>query len=175
MTEEWRTVIDDDGNEWTNYEVSNYGNVRSLNYKKTGETKILKQNVNKKGYFVVTLCEKKRRKQFRVHRLVAFVFVENDDVENKTQVNHIDENKENNHYTNLEWCTVKYNNTHGTRTKRSIQKISKRVKCVETGIIYNSANDAGRKTGLSQPNITRCCQKKKGFDTCGGYHWEYVD
>lgn len=45
-----------------------------------------------------------------VHRLVAMCFLDNPN--NYPVVNHKDGNKQNNHYTNLEWCTVRYNNLH---------------------------------------------------------------
>lgn len=44
-----------------------------------------------------------------VHRLVALAFVENDDVENKTEVNHLDYNRQNPRWDNLEWVTHKQN------------------------------------------------------------------
>ena len=42
-------------------------------------------------------------KNLSIHRAVAMMYVDNPD--NKPFVNHIDENKLNNHYTNLEWVT----------------------------------------------------------------------
>ena len=72
--------------------------------------KFLKLETCKQGYKKVKLHDNKTIKNFRVHRLVALAFVENP--ENKSQVNHIDGRKENNHYTNLEWVTPLENTTH---------------------------------------------------------------
>lgn len=64
--------------------------------------------VNKYKY--VTLFIDKKRKDLKVHRLVAINFIDN--IDNKTFVNHIDGNKSNNDYTNLEWCTHLENIKH---------------------------------------------------------------
>ena len=100
-----------------NYEVSNYGNVKSLSRKtnfgcgyKTYPEKILKNWIDKKGYHYVDLRNNKVRKRFLVHRLVAFSFLDN--IENKPQINHIDGIKSNNFLHNLEWCTSKENIRH---------------------------------------------------------------
>lgn len=64
-------------------------------------------------YIKVTLvCRKDdfRQKAMRVHRLVALCYVENP--YNYNEINHIDGNKNNNHYSNLEWCTHKQNMEH---------------------------------------------------------------
>ena len=67
------------------YEVSNYGNVRSLKY---GKIKILKPAKNKFGYYHVILCKNGIKKDFTVHRLVANAFIENP--LNLPQINHKD-------------------------------------------------------------------------------------
>lgn len=48
------------------------------------------------------------------------------------------------------------------------------IRCVETGIVYDSISDACRKTGYqSKTGISRCC---KGLqETYNGLHWEYVE
>ena len=101
------------------YEVSNKGNVRSLDrnvqYKKTDFTmKIkgidLKPNVLKKGYLQVTLSKSGKPKSMLVHRLVMNAF--NPTTDDNLQVNHIDGNKENNEFSNLEWVTAMENTNH---------------------------------------------------------------
>lgn len=71
------------------------------------------QTISKSGYYLVATYFNGRGSIahcFRVHRLVAKEFVSNPD--NKPEVNHIDGNKINNHYTNLEWVTPKENTNH---------------------------------------------------------------
>jgi hypothetical protein len=72
--------------------------------------KELKGSCNPKGYPQVLLRINKKPVTISKHRLVALLFVDNPN--NKTQVNHIDGDKLNNHYTNLEWVTNKENSEH---------------------------------------------------------------
>ena len=107
MDEIWKPVVGYEGL----YEVSNFGRVRSLR-----RNKILKLKNEVDGYIRVTLCNGGTEKLYQVHRLVAQAFIPNPD--NLPQINHKDEVKSNNIVTNLEWCTVHYNNTYGTRLQR---------------------------------------------------------
>lgn len=104
MTEIWKDIKGFEGL----YQVSSYGNVRS--YYRGG--RILKPKKDKDGYLEVCLRKNNKSKYFKIHRLVAFVFIENTD--NLPQVNHIDENKMNNNINNLEWCDCYYNINYGT-------------------------------------------------------------
>ena len=99
------------------YQVSNIGEVKSLNYKRTGKSHLLKQAKDRDGYFKVILVKDKKHKNKSVHRLVAETFLDNPG--NLPQVNHKDENPGNNLVTNLEWCTAKYNVNYGTRNERA--------------------------------------------------------
>lgn len=158
------------------YEVSNFGRVKSLSkviscwngfstITYTIPEKILAQR-KRSGYLAVGLTKNKTQTTFFVHRLVAEAFVPN--LDNLPCVNHKDKNKLNNHIDNLEWCDYKYNNSYGTRTKRTC----KPVKCIETGIVYDSTVQAGKLTGINRVYITNCCNNKKL--SAGGYHWKYV-
>ncbi|MDX1371594.1 MAG: NUMOD4 motif-containing HNH endonuclease [Nitrososphaeraceae archaeon] len=111
----------------SNYFVSNCGRVfRKLKHKPRQLTedklfingmwfKELKPtNNNSKGYYRVELRLKpKERSNYSIHRLVALLFVDNP--KNKEQVNHIDGDKSNNHYSNLEWVTNKENLDHAIK------------------------------------------------------------
>ena len=107
--------------DFPNYLITSHGRVLSLKFNKIKELKQLPCN----GYFIVNLCKNGKMYKKLVHRLVAQAFIHNPD--NKHQVNHIDENKTNNHILNLEWTTCKENNNHGTcneRRKKAISKIN---------------------------------------------------
>ena len=170
MQEIWKTVVYD-GEVFEGYEVSNLGKIRSLNYGRTGEVKELRLIVSKGGYLVVNLCKDGKYKSCRVHRLVAFAFIPNDDTENKTDVNHIDEDKTNNTVENLEWCTREYNINYGTHNERVAKTLGKKTICVETGIVYESTREVERKLGLEHSDISKCCKGK--IKTFGGYQWMY--
>ena len=143
------------------YQISNHGNVKSNS---TG--KVLKCYKNDNGYLRVTLSKQGKLKHHQIHRLVAQAFIENPN--NYEEVNHKDEDKTNNHVTNLEWCTRSYNINYGTRN----EKISKQVMCIETGVVYPSTMEVERELGYDHRGISKCCKGK--YNTCGGYHWEYV-
>lgn len=73
--------------------------------------RVLKTDLNSCGYKRVTLWSKaQKRVRITVHRLVALHYVDNS--EGKPYVNHIDGNKINNFYSNLEWVTCKENTRH---------------------------------------------------------------
>lgn len=85
------------------YQVTSWGRVYSVD----GE-KFLHPYIHFKGYLRIDLRDASgKRKHFKVHRLVAEAFIPNP--EGKPQVNHIDGNKQNNSFTNLEWVTDEEN------------------------------------------------------------------
>jgi hypothetical protein len=82
-----------------NYEVSSYGNVKNT---KTGRVRSSKTK-DDRGYTRVALLHNQKRKNVKVHILVAQAFLPN--LSEKDCVNHIDKNKENNHVNNLRYVT----------------------------------------------------------------------
>lgn len=154
------------------YEVSDNGEVRNI---KTG--KKLSPQTDKDGYLKVWLfiSEGKKQKPMFVHRLVGFAFV--DGYFESAQINHKDENKQNNNADNLEWCDCNYNINYGSRTQRAIAHCERPVIAYKGGhevARYKSTCEAMRATGIWQQNISKCCNKRAGFLTAGGYEWSYA-
>lgn len=110
MKEIWKDIPGYEGV----YQVSNAGNVLSLNAYGHTIKRPLKQRLNRNGYLVVILNHKKHQYYVGVHILVAKTFIPNP--EHKPQVNHKDGNKTNNHVQNLEWNTARENVQHAIRT-----------------------------------------------------------
>jgi len=111
------------------YEVSSYGRVKSYCYDKV-KGKILKPGLTK-GFHTVTFKTNGNKKTFLVHKLVAMVFVKKEN-ENQTIVIHLDWNKRNNHYKNLQWVTKV------AAYERIMPRLQEINKIKNKGIIRNS-------------------------------------
>ena len=158
----WKDVKDYEGY----YQVSDTGLVLSYH-----SGKILTPVNAGNGYYRVTLCKGKSRKNVLIHKLVAEAFIENPN--GFKCVNHKDENPANNCADNLEWCSYQYNNTYGNR----LNNINRPVRQYSlSGVLlneYKSMAEAGRITGFSANSIQSCCSGvvKKSH----GYIWKYVN
>lgn len=103
------------------YVVSNKGVIKSIDHvvqhkdgkKRLQVGRLLKTCVSFKGYVQVSLSSNGKRFHTGVHRIVAISFIENP--HKKSQVNHKDGNKLNNHVSNLEWCTNRENQIHAIK------------------------------------------------------------
>lgn len=159
----WCNILGYDGV----YQISREGMVRklqtsvshSLNGVLRLRAQLMAQRPDKDGYLRVSLTlPNNDHKLCGVHRLVAETFIPNPD--NLPCVNHKDGNKQNNCVDNLEWCTVEYNNHHaaaiGLRPpscfkpvgESARRRLSKKVRCLETGEVYPSMIEAERQLGL---------------------------
>lgn len=81
-----------------------------------------------------------------IHRLVALAWLENDDYVNKNIIDHIDNNKNNNHVSNLRWVT---NRANQAKNYYSISSIGVKLLNVDTGeeSVYESLQEACKAIG----------------------------
>jgi len=163
MEQTWKSIPN-----FSLYEASNDGFIRSINYKKTGRKQILKPALNKSGYLrTVLLNDKKEYKSILIHRLVAMTFIVN--INNKSQINHINGIKTDNRIENIEWCTHQENIRHATINKMQKPRLGslngnsklteKEVKEIRDykelkGFHYN------RKLLANKYNVSECCIKE---------------
>lgn len=183
----WKDVVGYEGY----YEVSNIGRVRRVSRYITGVNgvtrfwrgRILKQTTTQDGYLRCILSKNGVSNNKRTHRLVAESFIENQ--ENHPVINHKDENPANNHVDNLEWCSISYNNSYGTRTnratnsegfkdrterhKKAVLKIKTNGEIVEK---FESLKDAYESNpDYKKASVAACCSNR--LNTYKGYFWIY--
>lgn len=177
--ENWKII-----EEYPEYEVSDHGNVRSIDrdyvdswgrsYHKKGQ--LLKLTEQKKDGYVqimVTVYSNKKSHRLIVARLVAKAFIPNPD--NLPQVNHKDENSTNNHVTNLEWCSAKYNVNYGTALSRRTKKKNKPINVFDSEYNYIETLPSGiavaNKYNICRSSISRSCNK---HCLVQGYYFQFL-
>lgn len=180
IIEEWKPVV---GYE-SRYQVSSFGRVKSLFYKKTNKHGILKQSKNSSDYLRVDLVTKINHQY--VHILVAKAFIPNPG--NKPEVNHKLGVTIDNRASQLEWATKREQQIHAhqvlgfkpTSPPKSIMggnnpKAKKINQYSLTGQLikqYDCIMDAERGTGV--PNTRIVCAAKGKYKTAGGFIWAYA-
>lgn len=173
------------------YEVSNYGRVKRIC--KNGD-KIFEPCPANNGYMRVNVGETRDY----AHRVVAKHFIPNPD--NLPEVNHIDGNKKNNYYKNLEWCSRKQNMIHASKNGLINRDSQKRKEVVrlnaqlahekirrpvlmldENGKIvsrFASIEDASKEIGVSDSVICTVLSQQPNnryHKTAGGFQWVYEE
>ena len=168
------------------YEISNFGNVKSVERKSKNRNgkvilkeKILEPSINLQGYFNIGLRIKNRRKNFKIHRLVALHFISNP--QNKKEVNHKDGNKANNNAYNLEWTTPKENTIHAHTSglvKHRVGKshhLSKAVLQFDLkGNLITEFENCNRAENFTPSMINRACNNLlKSGNVYKGFVWKF--
>ena len=193
MEEVWKDIYftDTDDREYDYrglYMVSNMGRVKSVR-----TNNVLIGSTSGKGYRQFNLYKNGSSKQFKLHRLVAHMFVDNPDKKNKVCVNHINQNKLDNRACNLEWVTYMENNHHADRIQRinEIRKNNPHKRSEDakraTGrkvvgvnqttrevVRFHTIQEAVRFLGIKYDKyIIDCCKGRK--DDYKGYKWFYEE
>lgn len=155
--------------------VSEDGQIYSLR-----SNKILKQHLNRKnGYYGICISIDGKKKLIKPHIAVAFNFIEG--YKKNLIVNHKDGNKKNNKYTNLEWVTWSENSLHAS--KIGLKKECIKIKCINTGEIFNSISDACSWSGIAigSRSMYEYLRGKKGRKSAGKHpktkerlQWELI-
>lgn len=187
LKEEWRDIEN-----YPNYQVSNLGRVKSkerissccYNSTRKVKGKILKQNINPKGYYTVCLFNNGKNTK-TVHKLVANAFLENK--KNYPCINHKNGIKTDNRVENLEWCTYSHNIKEayrlGLQKSSENQRNAIRKYCKENKIKpliqfdlnnnfikeWSSAVEVQRELGINVKNISQCVVGHN--KSAGGFKW----
>lgn len=155
------------------YEVSDWGHVRSLNYGRTGKTRLLRPAKNTFGYLQVGLRKDGEIKMKTVHRLVAEAFVPNPNPAKFKEVNH-KSCKVLNFACCLEWCDRKYNINYGVGKtvdshSKPVDQLDKAGNLIRS---WKSVCEASRQLGVHKQSISFCARGI--LKTAGGYIWKFA-
>ncbi len=171
------------------YQVSNLGNVKSVSrivkgvrygkyYEFTIKERILKPNIDNKGYYRVKLYKDGISETKKVHRIVAESFF--GDIYNK-EIDHINTIKSDNRVDNLRIVTTKENcNNPLTKTHYSIAnigKVAKKVRCVFQDGSYKEFDSLTEAVNSNYATnicgVSKCCNGIK--KTHNNLRWEFVN
>lgn len=185
MEEIWKDITGYEGI----YQVSNMGRIKTIEHVSVGKHKrkvserIRVPRHSSNGYLLVNLHKGRERKYHTVHRLVALAFCNG--YFDGADVNHIDGNKRNNVYTNLEWCTRSENMVHsfevlghkkGNGLKGKFHyKAQPVVQLSLSGDFikeWGSSGEIRREIGYSDSCIRKCLHGKQ--ESFKGYKWVYA-
>jgi hypothetical protein len=166
MEEIWKPIKGFEGK----YEISNYGEVKSLPRNGTVlKPRLMLGFIDSSGYHQVLLLSGKIHK--KIHRLVAEAFIPNP--HNKPCVNHIDRIKTNNNVANLEWVTYKENVLHtfksGYKAQEMQEHAGSKLDELQAITIHRCLNSGLRQKTLAcyfnvtQGTISRIARGNIGF------------
>lgn len=142
---------------YSRYIISQDGELLDL----TNLRKIAKQYSRTYGYYNYILIDSlytPRRTSISINKLIGLAWLENDDYVNKTQVDHIDANKLNDHSSNLRWVTPSENIALRLYPNTVTSPITIELKDRYTGEIktFNSQDDVYKNFGrLALPSVEK--------------------
>jgi len=135
------------------YFISNYGRLKN-------NDRISKISKHHSGYCMITI----NKKCYQLHRMVAEKFIDNPN--NYDKVNHINGDKSDNKYSNLEWCTNSHNINHAIDTGlKKVHKIINYDINYKILNIYRSCPHASKELNVHESSINKCC--KGLIKSCG--------
>ena len=171
INEIWKPVVGYEGL----YEVSNYGNVKALNFNRTGQERLMKPHILKNGYVQVEFKKDGERKCFKIHRLVWEAFT--GPIPEGMEVNHINEDKTDNRLRNLNLMSKVQNCNWGTRNKRISKAHNKQI--VQYDLegnelkVWDNAKEMCELYGWSSGAISEACSGKR--KSAYGFKWVYKE
>lgn len=136
--------------------------------------KELKQYDNGHGYKAIHFWINEKNKAQYVHRIVALAYIENPF--NLPEVNHIDGNRSNNHFSNLEWVDRKQNVKDYIDKGRARYSSKKVIQLDEKNLElnkFNSLREAAIHVGCSPENIGTVINGRG--KTAAGFKWKFEE
>ena len=185
MTEVWKDIKDFEGL----YQISNLGRIKSMqryvknkSSKRVVKEKMLKNQINNKGYYSVILRKNGKTFTKTVHRLIAIAFIENKN--NYPCINHKDGNKLNDKLDNLEWCSYKHNIREAYRLglnkytnlinfknlPKKVLQFDKNGNFIKE---FDSIREASKIADVCYNSISLNCRGKQKY--AGDYTWKFKE
>lgn len=165
---EWRDISN-----LAKYQINNAGTVRNKKSEKNVKAsydgrywrvRLITDDKNEQGKYI--------GRNFAIHRLVAIMFIENED-ERRKFIDHIDGNKDNFDISNLRWVTPTENSNYGydARGKKAIIQLDKNDNVIKR---WKSASEIKEQhPEYNIGHISSCCHKRKKVKSHKGFKWEY--
>ena len=173
--------------DYTKYEVYEDGRIWSYSHKK-----FLKPSILPNGYQQVKLYDNEcKPKMYYLHRVI-YEAVTSSPIPEGLDVNHINETKTDNRFSNLNLMTRKENINWGTGIERCQKSRAKSMKGIiqkanppkqvgafkngELVMMFQSTNEAGR-NGFDQGAVSACCRNcfnREGNNVYKGFQWKFI-
>ena len=159
------------------YEIFEDGRIFSY-----AKNKWLKPQINKNGYFQIILSDNDGNLKNYLYHRVIFEACSQAPIPEGMQVNHINEDKSDNRFENLNLMTPKQNANYGSRNERMKKSKINHPMCCKQVEQYDkdgnliqrwpSINEVYRQLGYSFGCISECCRGKR--KTAYGYFWKFT-